>query len=249
MAAGKLEIKNLKASADSKEILKGINLSVGQGEVHAIMGPNGSGKSTLASTILGRPGYAVTAGDVLVGGKSVIGMPTEKIARLGVFLSMQSPAEIGGVSMSSFLRVAHAAMTGLEKPLGAMEFSRLLDSEMKKMGMDPAFASRYVNEGFSGGEKKRAEILQLSLFRPRFAILDETDSGLDVDALKVVAQGINRVRGPDTGILVITHYNRILRYLKPDFVHVLCNGRIAKTGGPALAEEIEETGYQKYCRQ
>ncbi len=247
MAKNSLAIKNLHASVEGREILKGIDLEVEKGTVHAIMGPNGSGKSTLASTLLGRSGYAATKGDVLADGKSILGMPTDKIARMGVFLSMQSPAEIGGVSFSSFLRVAHAAMTGREKPLGALEFSKLLDAEMEKMGMDKSFASRYVNEGFSGGEKKRAEILQLGLFRPKYAILDETDSGLDVDALKVVAQGINRSKGPHMGVLVITHYNRILKYLKPDFVHILVNGKIVKSGGAKLAEEIEEGGYSKYC--
>ncbi len=241
-----LEIKNLKVSVADKEILKGISLKIGKGEVHAVMGPNGSGKSTLASTLLGRSDYAVKEGDITLDGKSILGMPTDKIARMGLFLSMQAPAEIGGVAFSSFLRVAHAQMTGLSKPLGVLEFNRLLEKEMEKMGMDKAFASRYVNEGFSGGEKKRAEILQLALFKPKYTILDETDSGLDVDALKVVAEGINRSKGPQMGVLVITHYNRILEYLKPDFVHVLVDGRIVKSGGPALAKEIEENGYKRY---
>ncbi|MBM3229770.1 Fe-S cluster assembly ATPase SufC [Candidatus Parvarchaeota archaeon] len=239
-----LEIRNLHVSieADGKKILQGLDLTVRQGEIHAIMGPNGSGKSTMALAILGKSNYKVDSGDILLNGESIADLDTDKIAKKGIFLSMQSPIEIGGVTFSSFLRVAHAAMKGI-KPLEVLDFRKLLEKRMKQLDFDSSFASRYINEGFSGGEKKRAEILQLSLFEPKFAILDETDSGLDVDALRTVAEGINKVAGPGVGIIIITHYSRILRYIKPDFVHVLAGGRIIKSGGADLAHKIEEKGY------
>ena len=237
-----LEIRDLHVSIGDKKILQGLNLKVKQGEIHAIMGPNGSGKSTMALALLGKESYTVDKGDILLNGESVVGMGTDKIARKGLFLSMQSPVEIGGVSFSSFLRLAHGAMKGA-KPMGVMEFKALLEKKMKELSFDPSFASRYVNEGFSGGEKKRAEILQLALFEPKFAILDETDSGLDVDALRTVSSGINKVAGPKIGIVIITHYSRILKYIKPDFVHVLAGGKIIKSGKADLAQKIEENGY------
>jgi Fe-S cluster assembly ATP-binding protein len=241
-----LEIKNLKAGIDGKEILKGLDLVVNPGEVHAIMGPNGSGKSTLANVLAGRPRYEVTAGEVLFEGRNLLEMPTEERAREGVFLAMQYPVEIPGVNNIYFLKAAYNAIRkhrGLEE-LDAMEFLQLVREKMKVVELDESFMNRGVNEGFSGGEKKRNEIFQMAVLDPKLAILDETDSGLDIDALRIVAEGVNALRSEKHAVLVITHYQRLLRYLVPDFVHVLANGRIVKSGGKELAEELEQKGYE-----
>src|SRR5881227_1718731 len=241
-----LDIKNLHAGIDGKEILKGLTLTLGAGEVHAIMGPNGSGKSTLANVLAGKPRYAVTSGQVLYEGKDLLGMPTEERAREGVFLAMQYPVEIPGVNNTYFLKAALNAVRkhrGLEE-LDAMEFLQLARDKMKLVEMDQAFLNRSVNEGFSGGEKKRNEIFQMAVLDPKLAILDETDSGLDIDALRIVAGGVNALRSEKHSVLVITHYQRLLKYLVPDFVHVLADGRIVKSGGKELAEELEQKGYE-----
>ncbi|HEX8253294.1 MAG TPA: Fe-S cluster assembly ATPase SufC [Thermoanaerobaculia bacterium] len=240
-----LEIKNLKAGIEGKEILKGLDLTINPGEVHAIMGPNGSGKSTLANVLAGRPKYEVTGGSVLFEGKDLLELPTEERAREGVFLAMQYPVEIPGVNNIYFLKAALNAMRkhhGLEE-LDAMEFLQLAREKMKVVELDKAFMNRGVNEGFSGGEKKRNEIFQMAVLDPKLAILDETDSGLDIDALRIVAEGVNTLRTEHHSVLVITHYQRLLRYLVPDYVHVLANGRIVKSGGKELAEELEQKGY------
>ncbi len=240
-----LEIKNLHAGIDGKEILKGLTLSIGTGEVHAIMGPNGSGKSTLANVLAGKPRYEVTGGQVLYEGKDLLSLPPEERAREGVFLAMQYPVEIPGVNNTYFLKAALNAVRkhqGLEE-LDAMEFLQLAREKMKLVEMDESFMNRSVNEGFSGGEKKRNEIFQMAVLDPKLAILDETDSGLDIDALRVVATGVNMLRSEKHSVLVITHYQRLLRYLIPDYVHVLSNGQIVKSGGKDLAEELEQKGY------
>jgi len=240
-----LEIKNLHASVDGKLILRGINLSVNAGEVHAIMGPNGSGKSTLAHVIAGREGYQITAGEVRFDGKDLLGMLPEERAREGVFLAFQYPVEIAGVSNMYFLRAALNTMRkhrGLDE-LDAMDFLKTVREKMKILDMDETLMNRPVNEGFSGGEKKRNEIFQMAVLEPKLAILDETDSGLDIDALRIVADGINRLRGPDRAMVLVTHYQRLLNYVIPDFVHVLADGRIVKSGGKELAYELEEKGY------
>jgi len=240
-----LEIKNLKAGIDGKEILKGLDLKIEPGEVHAIMGPNGSGKSTLANVLAGRPKYEVISGSVTFEGKNLLDMPTEERAREGVFLAMQYPVEIPGVNNIYFLKAAYNAIRkhrGQEE-LDAMEFLQLVREKMKVVELDEAFMNRGVNEGFSGGEKKRNEIFQMAVLDPKLAILDETDSGLDIDALRIVATGVNNLRSEAHSVLVITHYQRLLRYLVPDFVHVLSNGRIVKSGGKELAEELEQKGY------
>ena len=240
-----LEIKNLKAGIDCKEILKGLDLKIEPGEVHAIMGPNGSGKSTLANVLAGRPKYEVISGSVTFEGKNLLDMPTEERAREGVFLAMQYPVEIPGVNNIYFLKAAYNAIRkhrGQEE-LDAMEFLQLVREKMKVVELDEAFMNRGVNEGFSGGEKKRNEIFQMAVLDPKLAILDETDSGLDIDALRIVATGVNNLRSEAHSVLVITHYQRLLRYLVPDFVHVLSNGRIVKSGGKELAEELEQKGY------
>ncbi|MGP9618298.1 Fe-S cluster assembly ATPase SufC [Arthrobacter sp. AOP36-A1-22] len=244
-----LEIKDLHVSIDteqdSKEILKGVSLTIKTGETHAIMGPNGSGKSTLASTIAGHPRYNVTSGTITLDGDDVLAMSVDKRARAGLFLAMQYPVEVPGVSMTNFLRTAKTAIEG-EAP-SLRHWTKDVKAAMANLKIDPEFASRNVNEGFSGGEKKRVEILQLELFKPKFAVLDETDSGLDVDALKVVADGVNRAaEGSEMGTMLITHYTRILRYIKPDFVHVFVDGRIAEQGGPDLADRLEEEGYDRF---
>jgi Fe-S cluster assembly ATP-binding protein len=240
-----LEIKNLHAGIDGKEILKGLDLRVAPGEVHAIMGPNGSGKSTLANVLAGRPKYEVLGGSVLFEGKDLFEMTTEVRAREGVFLAMQYPVEIPGVNNIYFLKAALNAVRKHrgEEELDAMEFLQLAREKMKLVELDEAFMNRGVNEGFSGGEKKRNEIFQMAVLDPKLAILDETDSGLDIDALRIVAQGVNALRSESHSVLVITHYQRLLRYLVPDFVHVLANGRIVKSGGKELAEELEQKGY------
>ncbi|HEX7151120.1 MAG TPA: Fe-S cluster assembly ATPase SufC [Thermoanaerobaculia bacterium] len=240
-----LEIKDLRAGIDGKEILKGLNLSIEAGEVHAIMGPNGSGKSTLASVLAGRPGYEVLGGSVTFEGKDLFEIPTEERAREGIFLAMQYPVEIPGVNNIYFLKAALNAKRKHhgEEELDAMEFLQLAREKMKVVELDEAFMNRAVNEGFSGGEKKRNEIFQMAVLDPKLAILDETDSGLDIDALRIVAEGVNTLRSEKHAVLVITHYQRLLRYLVPDFVHVLAGGRIVKSGGKELAEELEQKGY------
>jgi Fe-S cluster assembly ATP-binding protein len=246
-----LEIRDLHVSVDteqgSKEILRGVDLTVGQGETHAIMGPNGSGKSTLAYSIAGHPKYHVTGGTVTLDGEDVLAMKVDERARAGIFLAMQYPVEVPGVTVSNFLRTATTAIDGQAPKLRT--WTKDVKAAMEKLRIDPAFANRNVNEGFSGGEKKRHEILQMELLNPKIAVLDETDSGLDVDALKIVSEGVNRVReGGEVGVLLITHYTRILRYIKPDFVHVFVDGRIAEEGGPELAEQLEAEGYDRFTR-
>jgi Fe-S cluster assembly ATP-binding protein len=240
-----LEIKNLHAGIEGKQILQGLDLSIGTGEVHAIMGPNGSGKSTLANVLAGRPRYEVTEGSVLFEGKDLLALPTEERAREGVFLAMQYPVEIPGVNNIYFLKAAVNAVRKHrgEEELDAMEFLQLAREKMKLVELNEAFMNRAVNEGFSGGEKKRNEIFQMAVLDPKLAILDETDSGLDIDALRVVAEGVNALRSEKHSVLVITHYQRLLTYLVPDFVHVLAGGRIVKSGGKELAFELEQKGY------
>ncbi len=237
----KLEIKGLRVSVEGKEILKGLDLTVKSGEIHALMGPNGSGKSTLAYVLLGHPKYAVTEGEILYDGVNVVEMPPHERAKRGLFLAFQYPVPVPGVGLFNFLRTAYNAVHG--KNLPPLEFKKMLDETMKQLNFDSSFSTRYLNDGFSGGEKKRCEILQMALLQPKIAILDETDSGLDIDALRIVAEGINRLSSKDKGILVITHYNRILRYIKPDRVHIMMNGVIVKTGGETLSEQLEEKGY------
>ena len=242
-----LEIRDLRVAVDDKQILNGVDLTVRAGETHAIMGPNGSGKSTLAYAIAGHPKYTVTGGEVLLDGENVLEMSVDERARAGLFLAMQYPVEVPGVSVSNFLRSAVTAVRGEAPKL--REFSQELRAGMDALAIDPSFAQRNLNEGFSGGEKKRHEILQLELINPKVAILDETDSGLDIDALRVVSGGINRFRSRgDTGVLLITHYTRILRYVAPDFVHVFAGGRIVEEGGPELAEKLEAEGYEAYVK-
>lgn len=239
-----LHIQNLHTSVEHTEILHGVNLEINKGEVHAIMGPNGSGKSTLANTLMGHPKYTVTGGEVMIDETNILELEPDERAKAGLFLSMQYPPEIPGVTISNFLRAAVEGLTGEKQH--PIKFYKALQETMKELGIDPEFAGRSVNAGFSGGEKKRAEMLQLAVLKPTFAILDETDSGLDVDALKVVAEGINNFRSEKTGVLLITHYNRILEYVTPDVVHIMVDGKIVKSGGAELAKEIEETGYQTY---
>jgi Fe-S cluster assembly ATP-binding protein len=240
-----LEIRNLHAKIDGKEILRGIDLSVKAGEVHAIMGPNGSGKSTLAKVIAGHPSYEVTAGEVLYEGKNLFELPPDERARAGIFLAFQYPVEVPGVSNAQFLRLAYNERKKHlgEEELDPLEFKDLLQERAKIVEMEPALMSRSVNEGFSGGEKKRNEILQMAVLEPRLAVLDETDSGLDIDALRIVSGGVNRLRRPDNAILLVTHYQRLLNYIVPDFVHVLFKGRMVRSGGKELALELEEKGY------
>jgi Fe-S cluster assembly ATP-binding protein len=244
-----LEIKNLQVSviteAGNKEILRGVDLTVRSGETHAIMGPNGSGKSTLAYSIAGHPKYLITGGSVTLDGADVLEMSVDERAKAGLFLAMQYPVEVPGVSVSNFLRTAVTAIRG-EAPK-VRTWVGEVKAAMSSLNIDTAFSERNVNEGFSGGEKKRHEILQMELLKPKIAILDETDSGLDVDALRIVSEGVNRVKdGSDLGVMLITHYTRILRYIKPDFVHVFANGKIVEEGGPELADKLEEKGYAEY---
>ncbi|MEW9531160.1 Fe-S cluster assembly ATPase SufC [Microbispora sp. NPDC049125] len=242
-----LEIRDLHVAVGDKEILRGVDLVVRSGETHAIMGPNGSGKSTLAYAIAGHPKYTVTSGSVLLDGEDLLGMSVDERARAGLFLAMQYPVEVPGVTVSNFLRSAVTAVRGEAPKL--REFAKDLKAGMDGLSIDPAFAQRNTNEGFSGGEKKRHEILQLELLKPKIAVLDETDSGLDVDALRVVSEGINRFRSQgDTGVLLITHYTRILRYVTPDHVHVFAGGRIVEEGGPELADKLEAEGYEAYAK-
>ena len=242
-----LEIRNLHVSIEGKPILKGVNLKVGQGEVHAIMGPNGTGKSTLAYTLMGHPSYEVTGGEVLFKGQNILELGADERSRMGLFLAFQYPVSIPGVTVANFLRSAlnarRRAVNPADKGMPIPEFRKLLKEKMELLKMDSAFAGRYLNEGFSGGEKKRAEVLQMATLKPEIAILDETDSGLDIDALRIVSEGVNTLRGPEMGVLVITHYQRILNYIKPDFVHVMMGGQVVESGGPDLALHLEEQGY------
>ncbi len=254
-----LVIRNLHAKVEDKEILKGVDLTVRKGEIHALMGPNGSGKSTLANVIMGHPKYEVTEGEILFKGINILELSPDKRARLGLFLAFQYPASIPGVSVANFLRRslesvregyepnAPATPTGKpeqRKSIPPAEFRKLLQEKMQLLKVDRTFINRYINEGFSGGEKKRAEILQMAVLQPEMAVLDETDSGLDIDALRIVADGVNALTGPNLGILIITHYNRILNYIKPDVTHVMYQGRIVRSGGPELAVELEQKGYE-----
>ena len=254
-----LVIRNLHANIEGKEILQGVDLTVTQGETHALMGPNGSGKSTLANVIMGHPKYEVTQGEILFKGINVLDLSPDKRARLGLFLAFQYPSSVPGVTVGNFLRRAVDAKregydpNGSTEPSGQVskrkgippaEFRKLLNEKMKLLKVDNSFVSRYINEGFSGGEKKRAEILQMAMLEPKMAILDETDSGLDIDALRIVSEGVNALRGPNMGVLIITHYQRILNYIQPDVVHVMYKGKIIKTGGPDFALELEQKGYE-----
>ncbi len=237
-----LKIENLQVEIDGQEIVKGLDLEVGKGEIHAIMGPNGSGKSTLANVLMGHPRYEVTGGAITFQGEDVFELEPDERAKLGMFLAFQYPSEVPGVSVANFLRTAVNSVR--EEELSAMEMYRLIQDKMKIMQMDPKFAERYLNEGFSGGEKKRNEILQMLMLEPRLAIMDETDSGLDIDALQVVAKGVNELRGPDFSAVIITHYQRILRYIEPDHVHVMLDGRLVTSGGKELALDLEDKGYE-----
>jgi Fe-S cluster assembly ATP-binding protein len=251
------EIENLHASIEDKEILKGVNLTINMGEIHALMGPNGSGKSTLANVLAGHPSYEVTEGSIRFMGEDILEMEPDERAQLGIFLAFQYPTVIPGVSMANFLRMAvtnvrnaraeRAAAAGETevKKITPREFRRLMKEKMQILKMDESFATRYLNEGFSGGEKKRAEILQMALLEPTMAILDETDSGLDIDALRVVSEGVNALAGDEMGVLLITHYQRLLNYIKPDYVHIMMEGRIVQSGGPELAAELEAKGYEQ----
>jgi Fe-S cluster assembly ATP-binding protein len=240
-----LDIRNLTANVAGVEILKGIDLTIGAGEAHAIMGPNGSGKSTLAKVLAGHPSYEVTGGEVLFDGKNLFELAPEERARAGVFLGFQYPIEVPGVTNSSFLRMAYNTVQGArgKDELDPLEFDDYVQDKLKLLDMDPAFLERSVNEGFSGGEKKRNEILQMAILEPKIAILDETDSGLDIDALRIVANGVNQLRNADNAVLLVTHYQRLLNYIVPDYVHVMDDGRIIKTGGKGLALELESRGY------
>lgn len=238
-----LEIKDLHVEIEGKEILKGVNLTIKQNEVHAIMGPNGTGKSTLSAAIMGHPKYTVTQGEVLLDGENVLEMEVDERAQAGLFLAMQYPSEISGVTNADFLRSAINAKRGEGNEINLMQFIKKLDKNMEFLEMDLDMAQRYLNEGFSGGEKKRNEILQLMMLEPKFAVLDEIDSGLDIDALKVVSKGINEMRGENFGCLIITHYQRLLNYITPDFVHVMMQGRVVKSGGKELAQRLEKEGY------
>ncbi len=243
-----LVVKNLHVSIEDKEILKGLSLKINQGEIHAIMGPNGTGKSTLAYTLMGHPNYKVTEGEIIFKGQNVLDLEPDERSRAGIFLAFQYPVAIPGVTVANFLRSAinsrRRAANPEDKGMPIPEFRKLLKEKMDMLKMDHTFAGRYLNDGFSGGEKKRAEILQMATLKPEMAILDETDSGLDIDALRVVADGVNALSGPELGVLVITHYQRLLNYIKPDFVHVVLDGRIVESGGPDLALHLEEQGYE-----
>jgi Fe-S cluster assembly ATP-binding protein len=242
-----LEIRNLHVSIENKEILKGLSLTIKQGEIHAIMGPNGTGKSTLAYTLMGHPNYTVTEGEVVFKGKNILELEPDERSREGIFLAFQYPVAIPGVTVANFLRSAlnsrRRAANPDDKGMPIPEFRKMLKEKMDTLRMDHTFAGRYLNDGFSGGEKKRAEILQMATLKPEIAILDETDSGLDIDALRIVSEGVNALSGSELGVLVITHYQRLLNYIKPNFVHVMLDGRIVESGGPDLALHLEEHGY------
>ena len=241
------EVRNLHVNVNGREILKGVDLIIRRGEVHALMGPNGTGKSTLAYALMGHPNYEITEGEVWFRGRNIIDMEPDERSRLGIFLAFQYPVAIPGVSVANFLRSAinarRKAQNPTDKGVSVPEFRKLLKERMDLLKMDYSFAGRYLNDGFSGGEKKRAEILQMAVLRPEIAILDETDSGLDIDALRIVSEGVNALRGPELGVLVITHYQRILNYIKPDYVHIMLGGRIVESGGSDLALHLEEHGY------
>jgi Fe-S cluster assembly ATP-binding protein len=240
-----LEIQNLHVTVEGKTILQGVDLSISRGEVHALMGPNGSGKSTLANTIMGHPSYEVTDGRILFEGRDITEAESDERARAGLFMAFQYPSAIPGVSVVNFLRTAinaHRKAHG-EDPISLKEFRKTLEAQMEILGVDREFTRRYLNEGFSGGEKKRCEVLQMAILKPLIAVMDETDSGLDIDALRTVADAVQKMRGPDLGMLIITHYQRILSHIKPDFVHIMLNGRVVEQGGPELAEELEQRGY------
>ncbi len=245
-----LVIRNLHASIDGAEILKGVDLELSKGEVHAIMGPNGSGKSTLAHVMMGHPSYEVTEGEVVYKGEQVLDLEPDQRSRLGLFLAFQYPSAIPGVTVANFLRLAvnahRRSEDGEENPIRIPEFRKLLQENMETLKIDRSMTSRYLNDGFSGGEKKRMEMLQMAVLRPEIAILDETDSGLDIDALRIVSDGVNTLVGPEMGALVITHYSRLLKYITPDHIHVLVGGRIVRSGGPELADELERDGYTPY---
>ena len=248
------EIKDLRASVEGRQILKGVSLGINKGEVHAVMGPNGSGKSTLSHTLMGHPGYTVDSGEVLFKGQNVLDLEPDERSRLGMFLALQYPVVVPGISMANFLRTAlnsHRGYDGKDrsKQVTPKEFRALLKDELQVLHMDDSFLSRYINDGFSGGEKKRAEILQMAVLKPEVAILDETDSGLDIDSIKFVAEEVNRMRGPNLAVLIITHYTRILEYVKPDFVHVLVDGKFVLSGGPEVAERLEKTGYAEWGQE
>lgn len=242
-----LNIRDLHVKIEGKEILKGVNLTVNQGEVHALMGPNGTGKSTLAYALMGHPNYEITKGEVWFKGVNILDLGPDERSHLGLFLAFQYPVSIPGVSVANFLRTAINAKRKSENPddkgIPIPEFRKTLKERMNMLKMDHSFAGRYLNEGFSGGEKKRAEVLQMAALKPEIAVMDETDSGLDIDALRIVSEGVNTLRGPELGVLVITHYQRILNYIKPDFVHIMLDGRVVETGGPELALHLEEQGY------
>jgi Fe-S cluster assembly ATP-binding protein len=248
------EIKDLRVSVEGREILKGVSLAVNKGEVHAVMGPNGSGKSTLSYTLMGHPNYKVTGGEVLFKGQDVLKLQPEERAKLGMFLALQYPIVVPGITMSNFLRTAINAKRGYDgkdksKAINVKEFRAMLKNEMSVLRMDDSFLGRYVNEGFSGGEKKRAEILQMAVLKPEIAILDETDSGLDIDSIKFVSDAVNRMRGPELGVMIITHYTRILKFVKPDYVHVLVHGEFVRSGGPELADWLELKGYSEWVKE
>jgi len=237
-----LEVRGLHASVEGKPILRGIDLTVRQGEIHALMGPNGSGKSTLSNVIMGRPGYQVTEGAVLLNGEDITALPADQRAKRGLFLAMQYPTEIPGVSVVNFLRTAYQSVKADQ--ISALEFRKHMKTQMERLGIEDSMVQRYVNQGFSGGEKKRNEVLQLAVLEPKIALLDETDSGLDIDSLKLVAESVSELAGPELGVLIITHYQRMLNYVTPAYVHVMMLGRIVRSGGPELAHELEEKGYE-----
>jgi Fe-S cluster assembly ATP-binding protein len=232
---------------EGKEILRGIDLTVRQGEIHALMGPNGSGKSTLSNVIMGRPGYDVKEGSVVLNGEDITALTADERAKRGLFLAMQYPTEIPGVSVVNFLRTAYQSVKGTQ--VSALEFRKHMKTQMERLGVEDSMVQRYVNQGFSGGEKKRNEVLQLAVLEPQIALLDETDSGLDIDSLKLVAESVNDLAGPDLGVLIITHYQRMLNYITPQFVHVMMQGKIVKAGGPELAHQLEDTGYEGIRRE
>ena len=238
-----LEIKNLTVEVAGKKVVDGLSLSVPAGQVHAIMGPNGTGKSSLSKAIAGHPEYPITGGEVLLDGENIVGLPPDEIARKGFFLAFQYPVEIPGVSIANFIRACLSARLPEGQTLNPVEYYKNLHAKMDELKMDRSFTTRSVNDGFSGGEKKRCDILQMLMLNPKFAILDETDSGLDIDALKIVSEGVNSARSPDRGMLLITHYHRLLEYIKPDAVHVMSGGKIVLSGGPELAVELEQKGY------
>jgi Fe-S cluster assembly ATP-binding protein len=242
-----LEVRDLHATVEHKPILNGIDLIVRQGEIHALMGPNGSGKSTLSNVIMGRPGYVLTQGQVLLNGEDISTLTADERAKRGLFLAMQYPTEIPGVSVVNFLRTAYQSIKGTN--VSALEFRKHMKTQMERLGIEDTMVQRYVNQGFSGGEKKRNEVLQLAVLEPQIALLDETDSGLDIDSLKLVAESVNDLAGPDLGVLIITHYQRMLNYITPDYVHVMMQGKIVQSGGPELAHQLEDKGYEGIRRE